>query len=642
MVAPILNFSVPTVLNDPDDWYPNYPNAADFQFDYFKLLSLASKSGIGKAPQPGIKVAVIGAGVAGMVAARELYRAGYVVTVYEASNRLGGRHYTLEGSTQETGMELGGMRFPFFAEPGAHNSVFEYYLGAEATPILSPFPNPGSAPDNTGIYINQGYGPEDEFYPEKKMIIWPPGQPIPDDPYLKPVAELVNAFVKFFTNTVSALYGKASWPKDWEKIADRYDKMSFSDLVFAPVVTEYRDDGWLGGFGMNEAQSQLFYTIGAGDGSWGTFYAIGALWFIRCVMFGFNSDLQTVVGLEGAEKLPYYRNSNVNDSARTPLPPPRYAGIQSLVEWLLYQPPPNNPQSLYGAVHNDVAFLYVNRPVRSITYNDSYLDVRDGNGDSGTAFKYVIVTPETWATQLGIDFLRFPTDALPSPAFAAIAEQHVISSCKVFFPLKEAYWTNPNCPIPQVIVTDTLVQDAYGIQWFPNTNDPGTLLASYTWEDDATKFIPYSDREVARMILNKLDEITTSTLGEDQKISDYVADLNDAVVFQWAKQLGYSGCAKLYRQRGWTQNYALLAYNQEHASKSRLYLAGETFSVEGGWTEPALRLAIDAVIRLIQHTGGTFVEGFDVEKDYPRFDVEHTPGENYNPDPAVVADDEKP
>ncbi|HXH38869.1 MAG TPA: hypothetical protein VNN08_09600, partial [Thermoanaerobaculia bacterium] len=57
---------------------------------------------------------------------------------------------------------------------------------------------------------------------------------------------------------------------------------------------------------------------------------------------------------------------------------------------------------------------------------------------------------------------------------------------------------------------------------------------------------------------------------------------------------------------------------------SQLYAtdAWESFwqavSVEGGWTEPALRGGLDAAIHLIQNTGGQFVPGFNFG-DYPRY-----------------------
>jgi monoamine oxidase len=626
MVAPVVHQVLAKISTGQNDWIPDWPNPADFRFDYNQLLQFArqASSPIGFAPSNDMSVAVIGAGAAGMTAARELYRAGYKVTIYEASDRICGRHWTLPAANATTGMELGAMRFPFFPEPGANNSVFEYYLGTEADPIVFPFPNPGSAPDNTGIYMNQGYGPNDEFYPSQEMIIWANDGTGPNDSYLSVVYQLENQFVTFFQNTVADLYGNDNWPDIWQQIANNYDKMTFSDLVFAPAVNDYHNDGWLGGFGMNDFQSQLFYTIGAGDGSWGAFYPIGAMWFIRCVMFGFNSDLQTLAGLNDASSLPHYNDAMLRDSLGNPLPPPIYSGIQSLVEWLLYNPTPSS-KALYDAIQSGEAKLNLRDGITSITNNGNSLTIVDQRNDSQT-FDYAVVTPEIWASQLSVELNGFSPSVLPSATISARDESHVIASCKVFFPLKQAYWTIPGCPIPQVIVTDTFIQDAYGVQW--SNDDPGVLLASYTWEDDALKLVPYNEAEVAKMVLDEIDRITTTTLG--QSVSQYITGLNDAVVFQWTEQLGYNGCAKLYRQRFWTQNYSLLAYNQQHSAQSRLYLAGESYSVEGGWTEPALRAALDAVIRLIQNSGGTFIKQFDVANDYPLFDVNFTPSYTYN------------
>jgi monoamine oxidase len=55
---------------------------------------------------PGTPVLVLGAGLAGMLAAYELRRAGYAVRVLEYQNRSGGRNYTLRGG--DTLTELGG------------------------------------------------------------------------------------------------------------------------------------------------------------------------------------------------------------------------------------------------------------------------------------------------------------------------------------------------------------------------------------------------------------------------------------------------------------------------------------------------------------------------------------------------------
>ncbi|WP_310498559.1 flavin monoamine oxidase family protein [Sandarakinorhabdus sp.] len=56
--------------------------------------------------RPGTRIVVLGAGLAGMLAAHELTKAGYVVEILEYNNRPGGRNWSLRGG--DTYTELGG------------------------------------------------------------------------------------------------------------------------------------------------------------------------------------------------------------------------------------------------------------------------------------------------------------------------------------------------------------------------------------------------------------------------------------------------------------------------------------------------------------------------------------------------------
>src|SRR5215217_525178 len=62
--------------------------------------------------QPGKRVMIIGGGMAGLVAAYELARAGHDPLVLEAQNRVGGRVYTLRNFAPGLYAEAGAMRIP--------------------------------------------------------------------------------------------------------------------------------------------------------------------------------------------------------------------------------------------------------------------------------------------------------------------------------------------------------------------------------------------------------------------------------------------------------------------------------------------------------------------------------------------------
>ena len=86
-------------------------------------LGFAQESGYSGPPKlgavkPGTSVLVLGAGIAGMVAALELRDAGYKVQILEYNNRPGGRNWSLYGG--DTYTELGGAVQHVQFDPGQY------------------------------------------------------------------------------------------------------------------------------------------------------------------------------------------------------------------------------------------------------------------------------------------------------------------------------------------------------------------------------------------------------------------------------------------------------------------------------------------------------------------------------------------
>jgi len=627
-------------VQEPADsgWKFRFPNTADFNFNYYKLLSNAESSSIGRNQQTHQRIAIIGAGLAGLTAARELFRCGYTaIDLYEASDRIGGRTYSIpvqDEYNQHTVFEMGAMRIPFFSAPGSKNSVVDYYskLFQISTQL---FPDPGSPVADTGIFLNNGYGPDtDHPYARPTLNIWKTAG--------KPPHRLFNQVYKKWSHFATLVkqecqkhYVSENWQTFWHHMVQHYWDKNFRELVYMPAIAHYHPakPGYFGGLGMTEAEANLFYTIGAGDGSWGAFYDISCLYPIRTLLFGFGANHQLMQGRFDAKGnfVPGQQyGKRTEDSLGNTLEPPHYLGVQALAECLFYQPVASKwveSVSLYQAsklAQYDIN-LYTQNPVTKLKRsNDETIEITSAQLAEPKIYDRVILTVPAWALQLSTEFEGFdPKTQFPFDVINSLKVSHWISSCKVFYPLKERYWGEGK-RIPQLISTDTFLQGVYG---YAVKDDAGVLLVSYTWEDDANKLIaPEQENASAEAInqvlaqkcLNQLDRILLNCHNIKTPISPYV-DTSKPAVIHWSRKPNYRGCAKLYRETTWNTDYALLRYNQTFSANSHLYFAGEAFSVEGGWIEPALRSALDAVIHLIKNTQGTFLNQFRYS-DYPKYD----------------------
>ena len=102
---------------------------------------IAPKNAHNEAALTGKKIAVIGAGPSGQIAAYNLQQVGCDVTVYEQGDRGGGRLDTRTFDNDSTVVEMGAMRFP----PSEY--LLNYYMvefGYDPIADWPDFPDPGT------------------------------------------------------------------------------------------------------------------------------------------------------------------------------------------------------------------------------------------------------------------------------------------------------------------------------------------------------------------------------------------------------------------------------------------------------------------------------------------------------------------
>lgn len=643
-------------VSDATGWSDTFPGPADLSFNYRKLMD-AAPNGLALNANAGFRVAIVGGGVTGIAAARELLRSGVVhVHIYEASDRLGGRHYTKYGEKDSVGYPLqyttfegGAMRFPPFlpegeTDPRNGKCLLSYYLN-EFNYKTEGFPNPGSAFADTGIYYNRGHGSGD--YETPTMSIWKKEDDLPPTEALQNVYNKWSSFAEKMLAVVSQSYSGGSelaWSDLWKEIVNNYWEKTFRDVVLDPVVEyDVSDPGNFGGAGMTEEEAALFYIIGAGDGSWGAFYNLAFLYAYRTFIHGYGSDLYLMQGAFDDEGAyiggPFVGSSNLVDSGGSKISPPCYLGTSAFYEGMMFKPitipvlgsgvEEIKEISMFDALDDsDLNFrIWQNCPVNSIDRDSASGTIMIRANGAMEIYDAVIVTVPTWQYEKDIKVTNFSPDTeWPFSLQTYLKRAHWEPACKVFVGLTEPYWENENVRIPQMISTDTFVHDAYGVVVHQGEEQKGGLLVSYTWWRDANKLVAYSDEELVELCVKELDLICRTCSNISESLLPFV-DMENSWVIHWEKEKYIQGAARLYDQREWNDTQLPMAYNQMYSKNSNLYLAGESYHVDAGWTEPCLRQAIDSVLYMCVNNGIPLrVQDFNFETDYPRYDESFQPG----------------
>lgn len=221
------------------------------------------RSGLPRAGR-GERVVVVGAGVAGLVAARELLRAGYDVLVLEAGHRLGGRVFTVrEPFADGLYAEAGAMRFP-----RAHPLVSLYLdvFGIATAPFMGETPYSGVFMDGRLQRLGAG-DPSDPRVRDVRRR-W--------DAAIRPLVEIYESAKRV---------GVSAWPQ----ILAAHNELTLREFL---VESSWPED-----------DIELFGRVGLGMGGFGSLMNIAFCEILSSVIRGAESDQVSIVG--GADRLPH-------------------------------------------------------------------------------------------------------------------------------------------------------------------------------------------------------------------------------------------------------------------------------------------------------------------------------------------------
>lgn len=228
----------------------------DDPFDYAGL----AREGLPAAGEQKAVVAIIGAGASGLAAAMELLRAGHYPMVFEASDRIGGRLFTVRDfEDHQVYAEMGSMRVP-----PVHRTLM-HYLGLFGIKTRK-FPNPNNI--TTCYYVN---GKKEFGSPENQV------------PWVEHLYQKWDACVRPFTLKMKEVWHDPELrTRTWKEITYNYRNASFRDFLVEQQWTP--------------EEIELFSTVGFGVGGYGPLYPISFIEILRINVCRWDDEQMEIVG----------------------------------------------------------------------------------------------------------------------------------------------------------------------------------------------------------------------------------------------------------------------------------------------------------------------------------------------------------
>ncbi|MBN9736433.1 MULTISPECIES: NAD(P)/FAD-dependent oxidoreductase [unclassified Pseudonocardia] len=517
----------------------------DFPFPFDDWIS--HPAGLGRVPPDrlGAEVAVVGAGIAGLVAAYELMRIGLRPVVYEPSH-LGGRlrSQPFEGADGIVA-ELGGMRFP------RSSTAFHHYVDLLGL-RTEPFPNPLTPAAGSTVIDLHG----ETFY----------GRTLDDlPPFFSEVADAWASALEQgagFGALQEAVRARdtATVKRLWDALVPLWDDRTFYDFVstskaFSELSFRHRE---------------AFGQVGFGTGGWDSDFPNSMLEILRVVTTACDEDQLLVTG--GVEQVPQGLWRRAPDDA---------------VHW----PAGTSLASLHGGgTRPGVARIHRVGP-DTIRVTDTYGGTRD--------FPAVLTTCQSWllSTQIDTDESLFDQDV-----WMALDRTRYMQSTKTFVMVDRPFWrdTDPATGRDRMsmTLTDRLTRSTYLFDHGPDR--PGVICLSYSWMSDSLKMLPYPVEKRVGLALAALRKIYP-----DVDVAAHV--IGDPITVTWESDPHSLGAFKGALPGHYRYNRRMYCHFVQDGlppARRGIFMAGDDVSWTPAWAEGAVQTALNAVWGIVHHLGG--------------------------------------
>ncbi len=517
---------------------PDFP----FPFDDW----IAHPAGLGSIPRErlGEEVAIVRAGISGMVAAHELMKLGLKPVVYEASH-MGGRLRSQQFEGAPTGViaELGGMRFP------VSSTAFYHYVDLLGLPT-APFPNPLTPASNSTVIHIEGT----THYAE---------QPDTLPALFQEVAQAwADALEEVgFSRIQDAIRARdvATLKSLWNNLVPIWDDRTFYDFVASSEAFSK----------LSFYHREVFGQVGFGTGGWDSDFANSMLEIFRVVMTNCDENQRLIVG--GAEQVPRR----------------------------LWEHAPSN--LMYWPAGTTLASLHSGgtRPgVARIAHADNGFEIIDVWGVV-RRFPAVLVTCQGWllTTQIQCEESLFS-----SKLWTALDRTRYMQSSKTFVMVDRPFWKDkdPNTgrDVMSTTLTDRLTRGTY---LFDNgDNQPAVICLTYSWMSDALKMLPHTVEHRVRLALSALKQIYP-----DVDIASHI--VGDPITVSWEADEHSLGAFKGALPGHYRYNHRMYSHFMQDdlpAHQRGIFLAGDDISWTPAWVEGAVQTALNAVWGIERHFGG--------------------------------------